>query len=193
VILGESEVWRDPLEGMSFTPSQPPPLTRDQQECLAEIHKGISEAAAGQPPPPFLLHGVTGSGKTEIYLHAVGETLRLGRQAIILVPEIALTPQTVRRFVSRFPGQVGLAHSGLSTGERYDTWRRARAGELGVVVGPRSALFIPFPDLGLIILDECHDDSYYQADPPFYDARQAAIAYARLARSVCLLGSATPM
>jgi primosomal protein N' (replication factor Y) len=192
VILGESEVWRDPLARLDFTPSGPPPLTHEQQSAWAEVRSGLQDAAAGQFVPPFLLHGVTGSGKTEVYLHAVEETIQLGKQAIVLVPEIALTPQTVRRFVSRFPGRVGLAHSGLSPGERYDTWRRARAGLLSVIVGPRSALFMPFPKLGLIVVDECHDDSYYQSEPPFYHARDAAITYARLAGAVCLLGSATP-
>ena len=119
--------------------------------------------------------------------------MALGRQAIVLVPEIALTPQTVRRFLGRFPGRVGLVHSALSMGERYDTWRRARSGDFDVVVGPRSALFTPFEKLGLIVVDESHDDSYYQAEAlPYYHAREAAIAYARLANGVCLLGSATP-
>jgi primosomal protein N' (replication factor Y) len=141
----------------------------------------------------MLLHGVTGSGKTEIYLRAVERVLALGQQAIVLVPEIALTPQTVRRFLGRFPGQVGLVHSGLSTGERYDTWRRARAGGFNLVVGPRSALFTPFENLGLIVVDECHDDSYYQSEAvPYYHAREAAVAYARLVNAACLLGSATP-
>lgn len=141
---------------------------------------------------PILLHGVTGSGKTEIYLRAVAEVLQAGKQAIILVPEIALTPQTVRRFMGRFPGQVGLVHSQLSAGERYDTWRRARSGNLPVIIGPRSALFTPLPNLGLIILDECHNSSYYQSEAPSYNALDAAVLYARLAASVCLLGSATP-
>jgi primosomal protein N' (replication factor Y) len=193
VRLGEGVAWRDPLAGFTFVPSQPPPLTRDQEAAWQEILAGLRAAQSGRAVPPILLHGVTGSGKTEIYLHAVAEVLRQGKQAIVLVPEIALTPQTVQRFLSRFPGQVGLLHSRLSTGERYDTWRRARRGELGVVVGPRSALFTPFPDLGLIVVDECHDDSYYQSEsPPFYHAREAAAAYARLAGAVCLLGSATP-
>jgi len=140
-----------------------------------------------------LLHGVTGSGKTEIYLLAVQEALRLGRSAIVLVPEISLTPQTVRRFLARFPGQVGLLHSRLSPGERYDTWRRARAGLLKVIVGPRSALFAPLPDLGLVVVDEFHDESYYQDEmEPRYHAVRAAAAYARLANCTLLLGSATP-
>lgn len=192
VILGESEAWRDPLENIEFQPAQPPKLTTDQQRCWDEIEQALRETATGQSAPPFLLHGVTGSGKTEIYLKAVETTLRMGKQAIVLVPEIALTPQTIRRFVARFPGQVGLVHSRLSAGERYDTWRRARAGDLSVVVGPRSALFTPLPELGMIVVDECHDDSYYQDDPPFYNGREAAVAYARLAGAICLMGSATP-
>ena len=193
VILGESEVWRDPVAGIEFVPSEPPPLTRDQEAAWEAILAGLAQAAAGLATPPYLLHGVTGSGKTEIYLRAVEEVLRNGGQAIVLVPEIALTPQTVRRFLARFPGQVGLLHSQLSTGERYDTWRRAQLGQLGVVVGPRSALFTPFPRLQLIVVDECHDDSYYQGEgPPYYHALQAAVAYARLAGAVCVLGSATP-
>lgn len=193
VQLGESEVWRDPLEDTDYLPSQPPPLTQDQESAWRHIKDSLDAANAGKPVSPFLLHGVTGSGKTEIYLRAVAQTIQTGKQAIILVPEIALTPQTVRRFLSRFPGQVGLMHSGLSTGERYDTWRRARQGEVDIVVGPRSALFTPFPALGLIVVDESHDDSYYQTEStPYYHARAAAIAYARLAGAVCLLGSATP-
>jgi len=123
----------------------------------------------------------------------VSESLKAGRQAIVLVPEIALTPQTVRRFMGRFPGRVGLVHSQLSSGEQYDTWRRARRGKLAVIVGPRSALFTPLPNPGLIILDESHDDSYYQSNqPPYYHAREAAIALSKITGSVCLFGSATP-
>ena len=193
VVLGESEVWRDPLAEIDYPLTEPPLLTSDQKIVLAEIKKQLQEAAAGRKVLPILLHGITGSGKTEVYLHAAAETLRQGRQVIILVPEISLTPQTVRRFAGRFPGRVGLIHSRLSDGERYDTWRRARLGELSVVVGPRSALFTPFPDPGLIVVDESHDDSYYQSDSlPYYHAREAAPAYARLAGAVCLLGSATP-
>jgi primosomal protein N' (replication factor Y) len=135
---------------------------------------------------------VTGSGKTELYIRAAQECIRRGKQAIILVPEIAITPQAVRRFLARFPGQVGLVHSRLSAGERYDTWRRARLGLLKVVIGPRSALFTPLPGIGLIAADECHDGSYWQAEPPFYHAITAMQAYARLCGAVCILGSATP-
>jgi primosomal protein N' (replication factor Y) len=193
VVLGESEVWRDPLEGMSFASKEAPTLTGDQKKVWSEILFYLQQTKEGQSVQPILLHGVTGSGKTEIYLRAVNEVIQRGQQAIILVPEIALTPQTVRRFLARFPGQVGLVHSRLSTGERYDTWRRARRGEIAVVVGPRSALFTPFPDLGLIVVDESHDDTYYQGEiPPYYHARQASVAYARLTGAICILGSATP-
>ena len=193
ISLGVEAAWRDPLQGLNFVPHQPPELTSDQKIAWAAIHSGLQEAASGQPVPPFLLHGVTGSGKTEIYLRAVAEVIQHNQQAIVLVPEISLTPQTVRRFLARFPGQVGLIHSGLSIGERYDTWRRARQGTLGVIIGPRSALFSPLPELGLIVVDEFHDDSYYQGESlPYYHAREAAIAYARLCGALCLLGSATP-
>ncbi|NWF71106.1 MAG: primosomal protein N', partial [Chloroflexi bacterium] len=143
----------------------------------------------------FLLHGVTGSGKTEIYLRAIEAVLEAGRQAIFLVPEIALTAQTVRRVAARFPGQVAIVHSGLSDGERYDTWRRARAGKIGVVVGPRSALFTPLPDIGLIVLDEEHDHSYKQSPPfsaPHYHARAVAEYLMRQNDGLLILGSATP-
>jgi primosomal protein N' (replication factor Y) len=192
ITLQETEIWRDPLDRIESreTENAPPvKLTPDQQAAWQEITEAFSSTTT---PQPFLLHGVTGSGKTEIYIRAAEETVRRGRQALILVPEIALTPQTVHRFLVRFPGQVGLVHSKLSDGERYDTWRRARAGLLKVIIGPRSALFTPLPNIGLIVLDECHDASYYQSEPPFYHAVTAAQHYARLCGAVCLLGSATP-
>ncbi|MGZ9224293.1 MAG: replication restart helicase PriA [Anaerolineales bacterium] len=192
--LFESEIFRDPLEKTSgqvdrYTSRQVVELTPEQNTALQEITNAISLST---PHRLFLLQGVTGSGKTEIYLRATEKIIRRGKQAIILVPEIALTPQTVRRFLARFPGQVGLVHSRLSEGERYDTWRRARAGSLKVIIGARSALFAPLQNLGLIVADECHDSSYYQSDPPFYHAVTAAQMYARLAGAVCILGSATP-
>jgi len=193
VFLGESEQIRDPLGKMEFIPSRPPELTSEQISVWEEIHRGLDRTAVGGDSKPFLLYGVTGSGKTEIYLHALEKVIRQGKSAIILVPEIALTPQTVRRFVSRFPGKIGLVHSKLSPGERYDTWRRARAGLLSAVVGPRSALFTPLSNLGLIVVDECHDQSYYQSEaPPSYHAREIAVAYARQVGAVCIMGSATP-
>ncbi|MFN2120066.1 MAG: primosomal protein N' [Anaerolineales bacterium] len=199
VVLREQEIWRDPLRRHAGIPPQPLKdvdaqviLTGEQQEAWQKLEAGINEAAGGQASRPFLLEGVTGSGKTELYLRATEAMLRRGRQTVVLVPEIALTPQTVNRFVSRFPGQVGLVHSRLSPGERYDTWRRARAGALAVVVGPRSALFSPLPAPGLVVADECHDPSYHQSEPPFYDGILAAEAYARICGGVFLAGSATP-
>lgn len=191
--LSETEIWRDPLRDFQFQSQVPPQLTPDQEHALETIAKGLQSCIQGSIPKPCLLHGVTGSGKTEIYLRAVELALSLGKQAIILVPEIALTPQTVRRFLERFPGKIGLVHSQLSMGERYDTWRRARAGLLPVIIGPRSALFTPLPEPGLIILDECHDGSYYQEETlPAYHAVDTALEYARQTHSVIVLGSATP-
>jgi len=193
ITLGETETWRDPLENVEVRWGTVPPLTQDQLTIWGEIYPVMQQAFSGKTTTPFLLYGVTGSGKTEIYIRAVAETLQNAKQAIVLVPEIALTPQTVRRFMSRFPGQVGLVHSRLSPGERYDTWRRARDGKLSVIVGPRSALFTSLPEIGLIVVDECHDNSYYQSEIlPYYNARDAALVYARLAGAVCILGSATP-
>lgn len=191
--LGERESIRDPLADLHYDGSKPPQLTDDQLRAWEEVHKALVLAKEGKKPQPMLLHGVTGSGKTEIYLRAVEKCLTLGRQAIVLVPEISLTPQTARRFLERFTDQVGLMHSELSDGERYDTWRRARAGTLSVIVGPRSALFAPLANIGLIVVDEEHDDSYYEANQePHYHARDAAVAYALLAGAASLLGSATP-
>ena len=191
IVLRENEIWRDPLERVErrgIESSAIPILTPEQARAWEKIHLAFSQSTH----LPFLLHGVTGSGKTELYIRAAEESVRRGKQAIILVPEIALTPQTVRRFLARFPGQVGLIHSKLSEGERYDTWRRARAGLLKVIIGPRSALFAPLPNIGLIAVDECHDGSYYQSEPPFYHAVEAAKTYARLVGAVFIMGSATP-
>lgn len=188
--LFENEIFRDPLERLEKQATgNELTLTPEQSSAFEHIKLALSSSAAKNS---FLLYGVTGSGKTEIYLRAVEETIKIGRQAIVLVPEIALTPQTVRRFLTRFPGQVGLAHSKLSEGERYDTWRRARAGKLNVIIGARSALFSPLPNIGLIVVDECHDSSYYQNEPPYYNAVTAAQEYAKLCGAVCVLGSATP-
>jgi primosomal protein N' (replication factor Y) len=190
--LFENEVFRDPLANAGVhTNGREIELTLEQSKALEQIRSSLA-TSPGSESVSFLLYGVTGSGKTEIYLRAAEETIRRGRQAIVLVPEIALTPQMTQRFSSRFPGQVGLVHSKLSEGERYDTWRRARAGKLNVILGARSALFSPLPRVGLIVVDECHDSSYYQSDPPHYHAANAAQEYARLCGAVCLLGSATP-
>ncbi|MCB9110694.1 MAG: primosomal protein N' [Anaerolineales bacterium] len=186
--LFENEIFRDPLERVEAQETKSELLlTPEQNSALQAILSSFSKQ-----PSAFLLYGVTGSGKTEIYLRAAEEVIRNGKQAIILVPEIALTPQAVQRFVSRFPGQVGLVHSKLSEGERYDTWRRARDGKLNVIIGARSALFSPLSNIGLIVVDECHDSSYYQSEPPYYNAVTTAQEYARLCGAVCVLGSATP-
>ncbi|MEB2333091.1 MAG: primosomal protein N' [Anaerolineaceae bacterium] len=189
--LFESEIFRDPLQRVvnrGIENSKEIELTLEQETSISQITNAIHSMKHAA----FLLYGVTGSGKTEIYLRAAEEAVKRGRQAIVLVPEIALTPQIVRRFLNRFPGQVGLVHSKLSEGERYDTWRRARAGKLKVIIGARSALFAPLPNIGLIVADECHDSSFRQTEPPFYDAISAARLYARLCSAVCVMGSATP-
>ncbi len=202
--LGSKRAWRDSLAERDFVPVAAPYLTSGQRAVWGPV----SAALDSPDSAVFLLHGVTGSGKTEIYLRAVERVLDQGRQAILLVPEIALTAQTVRRVMARFPGrvavlqddeqpdgQIALAHSKLSTGERYDTWQRARSGQIGVVVGTRLALFMPLPDTGLVILDEEHDTSYKQSppfQPPYYHAREVAEYIARSNNATLILGSATP-
>ncbi|MFW6068476.1 MAG: replication restart helicase PriA [Chloroflexota bacterium] len=192
--LGSEEVWRDPLADRDFIPSEAPRLTTDQARVWQTIKQSMA-SDSDEPSRPFLLHGVTGSGKTEIYMRAINHALQHDRQAIVLVPEIALTPQTVRRFAARFPGRVAVLHSRLSSGERYDTWRRARQGLFDIVVGPRSALFTPFPNLGVIVVDEEHDHSYKQGapvPPPYYHARTTAVELGRIVGATVIMGSATP-
>ncbi len=165
-----------------------PALTGEQQAALDAVLGALSAGAGGR----FLLHGVTGSGKTEVYLRAVQETLAAGRGAIVLVPEIALTPQTVGRFQARFGDVVAVLHSGLGLGERHDEWLRLRSGEARVCVGPRSAVFAPLADIGLIVVDEEHDASYKHEGDPRYDARSVAVRRAEQHGAVLLAGSATP-
>jgi primosomal protein N' (replication factor Y) len=166
----------------------PPALTDDQRAALAEILASLD----GGSPGRFLLQGVTGSGKTEVYLRAVEATLRAGRGAIVLVPEIGLTPQALSRFQSRLGPQVAVLHSALGQGERYDEWMALRSGEARVCVGPRSAVFAPLADIGLIVVDEEHDGSYKHEGDPRYDARTIAIRRAEQHRALLLCGSATP-
>ncbi len=193
IALSEAEVWRDPLEEIDYVPSIAPALTRDQDLVWGRLSSSIKESSQGKHVVPHVLHGVTGSGKTEIYMRAVQDTLVMGRRAILLVPEIALTPQTIRRFLARFPGRVGLSHSQLSPGERYDTWRRCRDGQIDIVIGPRSALFLPVRNVGLIVLDESHDDSYKEQErSPRYHTRDVAVRYGSILGALCILGSATP-
>jgi len=190
IIFESVEVRREPISRQDIAPTSPPQLTRAQENALAHIREAINDKRTR--PDIFLLHGVTASGKTEIYLRALAETVKLGRRGIVLVPEIALTPQTIERFVARFPQRVAVLHSKLSPGEQFDEWRRIRDGESDVVIGPRSALFAPQPDLGLIVLDEEHEWTYKQENPPCYHARSAAVKLAELTGAVVILGSATP-
>jgi primosomal protein N' (replication factor Y) len=179
-------VRRAPLHVPVGALGPPPALTAEQEAALAAI-------AAAEPGEGLLLHGVTGSGKTEVYLRAAEATLARGHGVIVLVPEIALTPQIVARFVARFGDTVAVLHSKLSPGERHDEWARLRAGEARVCVGPRSAILAPLRDLGLVIVDEEHDASYKQHEgDPRYDARRVAERRARDAGAVLVAGSATP-
>jgi primosomal protein N' (replication factor Y) len=196
ITIEEIEVQRDPLLGRIIPSSTPLPLTMDQQEALEQILEHVD----GRPGlvgvgviAPILLHGVTGSGKTEVYLQALAAMISRGKRGIVLVPEIALTAQAIHRFVGRFPGRVAIIHSALTDGERYDEWRRIRAGQVDVVIGSRSALFSPLPDLGIIILDEEHEPAYKQNERrPTYHAREVAITLGRILHIPVVLGSATP-
>ena len=174
----------------SSTPqSQPPPdLNEDQRRALEQIETDLAHPDG----TPFLLHGVTGSGKTEVYMQAIARVLRQGKSAIVLVPEIALTEQLVQRFAARFDSRLAVLHSGLSGGERFDEWRRLARGDVRIAIGTRSAVFAPTWHLGLIIVDEEHDTSYKQEETPRYNARDVAIVRARQSRATVVLGSATP-
>jgi primosomal protein N' (replication factor Y) len=187
-------VRRDPLAHLSFTTSPPPVLTSSQQTAWESIQDVIvKKARQSGSPRVFLLFGVTGSGKTEIYLRALAQVIAAGKRGICLIPEIALTQQTVERFANRFPGRVAVLHSGLSLGEQFDEWQWIMEGNCEVVIGPRSALFAPLPSLGLIIIDEEHEWTYKQEDKsPRYHARDAAIRLSKLSGAVVILGSATP-
>ena len=185
------EVRREQALGERFMEDEgsPLPTLTPEQKTAVQI---ISEMDAASDKKPVLLHGVTGSGKTEVYLKAIADTLKKGREAIVLVPEISLTPQTVGRFKSRFGGKVGVTHSRMSLSERYDMWKNAAEGRISIMIGPRSALFAPFKNLGIVIIDEEHEHSYKSDTTPKYDARAAALERARLTRSLVIMGSATP-
>ena len=167
-------------------------LTGDQRAALGTIVASLSGPSDGSSTRSFLLHGVTGSGKTEVYLESAREALDRGRGAIVLVPEIALTPQTMDRFRRRFGDEVALLHSRMPAGARYDEWRRLRSGEARICVGPRSAVFAPVRDPGLIVIDEEHDSSYKQESDPRYDAREVARRRAADSGAVLICGTATP-
>lgn len=189
-LLTESyeEVYRDPYRDREFTPSASLDLTPEQREAAKHIHQAVSE----DQHATFLLHGVTGSGKTEIYLQTIDHVLQKGKEAIVLVPEISLTPQMVQRFKERFGSNVAVLHSGLSTGEKYDEWRKIHRKEVKLVVGARSAVFAPFENLGMIIIDEEHESSYKQEEMPRYHAKDVAIERAVRHQCPVVLGSATP-
>ena len=189
VEVNSREAVRDPVENFSPEGTTKPQLTKDQISAWQKIQKALNSPKS----VPVIIRGITGSGKTELYLRAVEQVEKDGKQAAVLVPEISLTPQTIQRFLDRFPGKVGVIHSRLSPGERYDTWRRARRGEISVLIGPRSALFTPMPKPGVIILDECHDDSYYQGEMvPVYHSAEAAIILGKITGAPVIFGSATP-
>jgi primosomal protein N' (replication factor Y) len=171
------------------TPHDPLPLLNQaQQHALLHIEAKL----AAPDGSPILLHGVTGSGKTEVYMRAIATVLRQGKAALVLVPEISLTDQLVQRFVARFPSRIAVLHSGLSAGERFDEWRRLASGDACIAIGARSAVFAPLPALGLIIVDEEHDTSYKQEETPRYNARDVAVVRAQQSQAVVVLGSATP-
>jgi len=193
VTVQHIEIRREPISYEDITLSYPLTLTTAQESAFKSIQSSLLQVAKGHTSPPvFLLHGVTGSGKTEVYLQALAETVRLGKRGIALVPEIALTPQTIERFASRFPNKVAILHSQLSLGEQFDEWQRIRNGEVDIAIGPRSAIFAPQPDLGLIVIDEEHEWTYKQDTSPRYHARDVAIKLAELTGAVVILGSATP-
>lgn len=184
----EEERNRNPLS-IHFSVCRPKILNKEQEEASRRICRSLEERSCKN----WLLFGVTGSGKTEVYFKAIEKALSLGRQALYLVPEIALTPQVASLLLTTFGEKVAILHSALSPGERYDEWSRIKRGEAMVVLGPRSAIFAPFTDLGLIIIDEEHENSYKQNEPdPRYDARTTALELARICQADIVVGSATP-
>lgn len=186
--LEEREVLTDPFFGVPVARDTPPRPSAAQREAIDAIAARVRAAEPGA----FLLHGVTGSGKTEVYLRVIAEARARGRGAVLLVPEIALTPQLVGRFRARFGDDIAVLHSGLGDRERHDAWRRLRAGTLSIAVGARSALFAPVARLGVLVVDEEHDPSFKQEEGFRYQARDMALLRAHRAGAVCVLGSATP-
>ena len=188
VEIFEERLRRDPLEGASLPASEDYVLTEAQEKVLAEVNGPLRNRSYAA----FLLHGVTGSGKTEVYIRAMRVALALGRSAIMLVPEIALTPVFSRRLKMHFGDKVAIFHSSLSRGERFDEWTRVKNGDARVVIGTRSAVFAPVKDLGVVIIDEEHESTYRQQDSPHYNGRDTAIVRAQKESAVVILGSATP-
>ncbi|MGG4439515.1 primosomal protein N' [Brevibacillus fortis] len=188
IAIEQVEVYRDPYANRRFQEKQKPVFTSVQEAALTPILQTIESGTYAS----YLLHGVTGSGKTEVYLEAIERTLEKGREAIFLVPEISLTPQMVERFKARFGADVAVLHSALSQGERYDEWRKIIRNQVKVVVGARSAIFAPFRNVGLIVIDEEHESSYKQEETPRYHAREVALWRAKENQGVLVMGSATP-
>lgn len=184
----EKEAYRDPFANQTFEKTTALSLNAEQQVAVETILQSVQE----QQSQTYLLEGITGSGKTEVYLQVIAEVLNQGKTAIMLVPEISLTPQMVQRFKSRFGGHVAVMHSGLSQGEKYDEWRKIERGEAEVVVGARSAIFAPIENIGVIIIDEEHEASYKQEETPRYHARDLAIWRSEYHHCPVVLGSATP-
>ena len=189
VTVESDQIYRNAVYDAEKIPHLAPDTLSDPQKKAVEQILAEWQKPA---PRPVLLHGVTGSGKTQVYMELIDQVIRQGRQAIVLIPEIALTYQTVRRFYGRFGDKVSVINSRLSQGERYDQFKRAKQGELQVMVGPRSALFTPFGNLGLIIIDEEHESSYKSENSPRYHARETAIYRAKMEGANVILGSATP-
>lgn len=192
VVVESVEVARDPFAGESFLPTSDLVLNEEQAVALVAVNEAVDHPAEARP---MLLHGVTGSGKTEIYLQGIRHALELGKTALVLVPEISLTPQTVERFKARFAsmqGEVAVLHSHLSDGERFDEWYKVHAGGARIVIGARSAVFAPLDNLGIIIVDEEHEGSYKQEDAPRYHARDVAVLRANREGCAVVLGTATP-
>ena len=192
VTITATDVARDPYAGESFLPTEDQCLNDEQRVAMESV---LAALQAPEKAKPILLHGVTGSGKTEIYLQAIRRVLEMGNTALVLVPEISLTPQTVERFKARFAsmqGEVAVLHSHLSAGERYDEWYKIHTGGAKIVIGARSAVFAPLERLGIVIVDEEHESSYKQEDAPRYHARDVAVLRAQREGCVVILGSATP-
>ncbi|RQD70334.1 MAG: primosomal protein N' [Tindallia sp. MSAO_Bac2] len=188
VLIEEKTVSRNPFKDRPIIPYPAPVLTDDQ----IRVWRGIKGSLSQHPQKPVLLHGITGSGKTEIYLHLIEENLKQNKDSIVMVPEISLTPQMVDRFRGRFGETVAVLHSHLSQGERLDEWRKIKDGKVKIVIGPRSAIFAPFQNLGMIIIDEVHESSYKSEQSPRYHALDVARARSVFERANLMLGSATP-
>jgi primosomal protein N' (replication factor Y) len=189
VIKEERELFRDPFKEETVERDSARQLNPHQQSALDSLLAALDRRVFS----PYLLHGVTGSGKTEVYLQAIEQALQQGLNALVLVPEISLTPQLVRRFRARFGSGIAILHSGLSDGERYDEWRRIRRGLVRIVIGARSAIFAPLEKIGIIVVDEEHEASFKQSDGLRYNARDLALVRGRMERATVVLGSATPL